>query len=777
MNLTISKTVIVASALVVLILSNSIAQAGWRQEALTKQYNLQKHTPLTQSNIIGTHNSYSSNAYNMKLYENQNMSITDQLNEGARFLELDLWRNTTLEYVSTILCHNGGRCGILTNDYIYTDTALKEIGDWAKNNRDQVIIIKLEDQMDDDSYHYFAEAVQRTIGDIVYRPERALDNQGRISFPSDLTSAQMLAKGKQIIFQGYSGASGNTIGRRWVFGTANTEKDGGDTADNRTALLNCSDHATGRYALFYDSAAEDDFSADEFVPTDMINPLMQCGGTVFGFDWLAQNDPRTAAAIWSWATDQPSNSSNENCAVSTDGRFDDASCAESHSFACSDTMGTWKITSGSGSWSEGENTCQSEFGSAFHFDVPRTAQQNKAAETAKTEASMVSYWLNYSDTDNEGYWLTGEDKAYITANPMPTGLKVSSWNQYNWVYSDAGTGGDNNISIWRATNLPSGWYGLGDVVGLATSGFYASSYSRTPGSSLVAYDDGNGMLAKPVSYNWRWNDWKTGGDTDVTLWSPVAPTGYTCLGDIAIALDSRVQPSTDLMRCVRDDLLIAGSSLWEWSDSGSGGEYDATVYLTTTKVGIDVNWALSPNGFDVNVTNSTKVLDRRLVEWVQGPTPVIGSAALNIEAQKKIVGIQNTWGCSFGDYRCDHYLSFTGAAGILYSNNDVPWELVPVAGQNGEFYIRSHYGCSNNHPKCGAWLSFAGTTVQVTSSEQDKVPWKLEPVPSENDVYYLKNRWACENNDGRCDYYLTFSGASVIIHATDKASWRMIDTP
>lgn len=47
------------------------ATAGWAQEALNKQYNLQKHTPLIHSNIIGTHNSYSSNAYNMRLYENQ----------------------------------------------------------------------------------------------------------------------------------------------------------------------------------------------------------------------------------------------------------------------------------------------------------------------------------------------------------------------------------------------------------------------------------------------------------------------------------------------------------------------------------------------------------------------------------------------------------------------------------------------------------------------------------------------------------------------------------
>ena len=615
--------ILLASSLLSLSVIGSTALANWSQDAINLQYGLQKHTPLVNNNIIGTHNSYSSNAYNMKLYENQNISITEQLNEGARFLELDLWRNTSLEYVSTILCHNGGRCGILTGDYIYTDTALKEIGDWAKNNRDQVVIIKLEDQMDDDSYHYFAEAIQRTLGDIVYRPERASDSEGRVNFPSDLSAANMLAKGKQIIFQGYSGASANTVGRGWVFGTTNSEKDGGDTADNRASLLNCSDHAESRYALFYDSAAEDDFSSDKFVPTDMIKPLMSCGGTVFGFDWLKNNDPRTAAAVWSWAENEPNNIGEEDCAISVSGRFNDVQCAASFAYACSDTSGNWKVTSAAGSWANGISTCQSEFGNSYQFDVPRNAKQNKRAEAAKVAAGKTSYWLNYSDAENEGYWLTGDDKSYLANDTSDSGLKIASWNQYSWVYADAGTGGDNNISIWRVKDLPSNWYSLGDTAGLATDGRYAYTYSRLPGSSMIAFDDGSGMLAKPLGYDWRWNDSGTSGDADVTLWSPIAPSGYTCLGDVAVPNHSDFGPSTDMLRCVRDDLLLSGSSLWEWSDSGSGGDHDATIYLTTTQVGIDVNKGLSPNNFDVNHTNSSSVLDQSKVQWIGGPKAVI----------------------------------------------------------------------------------------------------------------------------------------------------------
>lgn len=607
---------------------------------------------------------------------NQEISITDQLNEGARFLELDLWRNTSLEYVSTILCHNGGRCGITTEDFIYTDTALREIADWAKNNRDQVVVIKLEDQMDDASYHYFAEALQRTMGDIVYRPQRTSDSSGRVPFPRDLTAADMLAKGKQIIFQGYAGASDNPIGRAWIFGTANSERDGGSVTDNRTALLNCSDHSDSRYALFYDSAAEGDFMADEFVPTDMIQPLMECGGSVFGFDWVVKNDPRTAASVWSWTPNEPNNSGDEDCAVSDNGRFNDTECSQSFVYLCRNGD-QWQLTSGQGEWGQGANTCRTEFGELYRFDVPRTAQENKVVRELMAAKNVTHSWLNYSDIEQEGVWLTGADREYLDSNNPQPELKVASWNNYRWIYDDAGIGGDNNIVIWRAFDMPIGWYSLGDTAGLATSGNKASYYGRKPGSSIVAYDDGSGALAKPLSYEWRWNDWKTGGDHDVTFWSPVAPQGYSCLGDIAIPSQSRTQPSTDLVRCVRNDLLRDGTPLWEWSDAGSGGAYDATIYLTTTKVGTDINLGLSANTFDVNVTNGAKVLDLDKVDWLAGPQVVIDETLqplmppLHRELKVMSMCVENgasgengkdifVWDCHGGDWQKWVYEETTG---------------------------------------------------------------------------------------------------------------------
>ena len=182
------------------------ALADWSADALSHQARLQKNVPLINGIYAGTHNSYSSNAYNLSLFENHDISISDQLNAGARFLELDIYRTRDVEYGALYLCHSAWRCKTAAGtagDYIYFDTALKEISTWAKKNPDQVLIIKIENgNLDSSDWGYLQEGIQLQISSLVYRPQGAYS-----SIPTDLTPKKMLDLGKQILFFGYSADS------------------------------------------------------------------------------------------------------------------------------------------------------------------------------------------------------------------------------------------------------------------------------------------------------------------------------------------------------------------------------------------------------------------------------------------------------------------------------------------------------------------------------------------------------------------------------------------
>ena len=146
-------------------------------------------------------------------------------------------------------------------------------------------------------------------------------------------------------------------------------------------------------------------------------------------------------------------------------------------------------------------------------------------------------------------------------------IDVQSINSFHWIYNDSGTGADDDFSIWRPnTDAYPGYYSLGDI---------GVSHHGAPGSTYIVKADGE-LLAAPVDYYRTWGDWGSGGDHDVSFWQPIAPEGYTCLGNIAQR--NYDKPSTDLMRCIKSDVLLRGYASWVWDDSGSGADWDAGVW-------------------------------------------------------------------------------------------------------------------------------------------------------------------------------------------------------
>lgn len=139
-----------------------------------------------------------------------------------------------------------------------------------------------------------------------------------------------------------------------------------------------------------------------------------------------------------------------------------------------------------------------------------------------------------------------------------------------------------------------------------------------------------------------------------------------------------------------------------------------------------------------------------------------------------VVAIQNKWGCSTNDSRCNKYIDFsTGSGDVALGTSKINFQLVPVAGETDTFYIRTKWGCDANHARCDDWLSFSGTTIRMYASDGDKVPWKLIPVAGKSNTYHIKNRWNCASGDSRCDYDLSFGGNSLKLYANDPVEWQL----
>jgi hypothetical protein len=88
----------------------ALTKEKWVQEALKLQREIDLYAPLNEATFIGTHNSYNSKSYALRILRyidpNQLLSINDQLNAGVRSLEFDVhW--TRNEYLSKdmLLCH------------------------------------------------------------------------------------------------------------------------------------------------------------------------------------------------------------------------------------------------------------------------------------------------------------------------------------------------------------------------------------------------------------------------------------------------------------------------------------------------------------------------------------------------------------------------------------------------------------------------------------------------------------------------------------------------
>ncbi len=198
---------------------------SWAGKALSQQRMLDDDSPLAENNILGTHNSYNSEAYrNATRYldPQQKVTIEEQLSLGARFIELDVhWTAHTHGWpwewgTDLLLCHSGigEEWGDLHVGCSLTDRrvseGLAEVKNWLNNNPQEVIILYFEDHSDG-HHQKLVELLNNSIGDKIYA------SGGCKNIPNTLTENQVRQAGKQVVFWKDGGCSDNGAMQQLAF--------------------------------------------------------------------------------------------------------------------------------------------------------------------------------------------------------------------------------------------------------------------------------------------------------------------------------------------------------------------------------------------------------------------------------------------------------------------------------------------------------------------------------------------------------------------------------
>jgi len=387
---------------------------SWAVQAINLQNRISQRAPFRLAEFPATHNSFNAQAYsNGFSYPDPNHipSMLNQLRMGKRMINMDLhWdihynAKTRLITTDVVLCHDSSDFGFCSMwDRTFRE-GLVEVREWLEEN-DEVVILKLQDELDG-HYQEAYDSINIEMGDLVYKPSSPC-----ATFDMEISKAKILATGKKIII---TGAKPSTCNESWgefvywdegMFGSVNHESFtpypicNNAVDDIQQKIFGATNDGT--------QVAQIILQSDEMT-IEQVAALTKCGLTAISYEPLRWWDDRLVAQIWSWDTDKPSiNNTTSNCAAQqASGRFSDALCNATYSFACQHPQNRdWRITNTISIWSNGELACEGEFGEeGYTFSTPVNGYENAQLNDVKESLGISNVWMNYTDSLIEGDWV------------------------------------------------------------------------------------------------------------------------------------------------------------------------------------------------------------------------------------------------------------------------------------------------------------------------------------------------------------------------------------
>jgi len=385
-------------------------QGTWADVALELQYELASDLPLANAPFLGTHNSFNSTAELGPTVSaqdsNQRLNLVDQLEIGIRALELDLHRFPSFgpngPSYRPVVCHAlPGGAGCSTEKEL--EPVLEEIAGWlrAPGNAEQVLFLFLEDNLYTEGIHDdAAEAIERQIGDLVYRPVGG--ESGCVELPAtELSRAGVREAGKQVVI-----VSGCGEGTAWQSLAHSWEEHRESRPFGFEGFPGCGpDYDRTEYSerivRYYEDStklSQGTGRADEGLTPETTAAMARCGVDQINFDQLEPADGRFDASVWSWNPGEPSTG---GCALMRlggkrfpFGRWVSQPCAKlRRSPACLSNDGeTWVVPRNRVKPRAAERACKRR---KAHRAVPRTGYENQRLRLVMRERGVRTALLGY----------------------------------------------------------------------------------------------------------------------------------------------------------------------------------------------------------------------------------------------------------------------------------------------------------------------------------------------------------------------------------------------
>lgn len=118
-------------------------------------------------------------------------------------------------------------------------------------------------------------------------------------------------------------------------------------------------------------------------------------------------------------------------------------------------------------------------------------------------------------------------------------------------------------------------------VGFTSLGDAAVAGYDPPVVGSMAVDPMSDGVMAPIGYEEMWNTVGSGANNDVALWNPIPEPGYVCLGNVASATPG-VPPDLDATVCIHGDAVLVVDRQKVWDDTLSGAAWDAGLWSCVT---------------------------------------------------------------------------------------------------------------------------------------------------------------------------------------------------